>query len=446
MIKLFISYSQDSEEVKSKVLSLSNLLNELGLDCTIDQYEIMPEKGWVRWMNEMVSKSNFVLIVITENYSKKLNDEIETGKGLGVKFEGHLILSEFLTYDIRNKKFIPILFNKSDEIYIPTFLKSYTHFIFDNEISLQNKSFEMCYRYITNQPLVTKPKIGKIYNFDSKTELVKSSKKIIEITIDGEFDAFTADDQNNILLSIGNILKIPSAEVKIYKKIKGSIKLYIMINDNPNIIFLNALLGNKFGDTLIIRSIEVLAKYQIIDIICNVKLDDKVKNKLKRINNFIVIDLKQNSILISTLEDNIIKSLIELSFGYDILFKAISEKFFVNEPQAQRLVQKFVNLSQVRLNKGRSIMVPNLPIPVDEFELTTYVESFLKEFIKDLVIKANNLSSFEYSIILNINNFEFLGINNFFKSTLSNFNFNHINIYPEDETSNIEEHSMEFIN
>ncbi len=59
---VFISYSQDSEEHKKRVLDLSNRLRGDGVDCSIDQYEESPPEGWTRWVEvarEMVESMGY---------------------------------------------------------------------------------------------------------------------------------------------------------------------------------------------------------------------------------------------------------------------------------------------------------------------------------------------------------------------------------------------------
>ena len=66
--KVLISYSHDSPEHAERVLKLSNRLREDGIDCTIDQYVVVPEEGWPLWMERQIEASEFVLIVCTETY------------------------------------------------------------------------------------------------------------------------------------------------------------------------------------------------------------------------------------------------------------------------------------------------------------------------------------------------------------------------------------------
>jgi TIR domain len=64
--KVLISYSHDSPEHAQHVLELANRLRADGIDCTIDQYVLVPPEGWPRWMDKQVRDSDFVVMVCTE--------------------------------------------------------------------------------------------------------------------------------------------------------------------------------------------------------------------------------------------------------------------------------------------------------------------------------------------------------------------------------------------
>jgi hypothetical protein len=60
--KVLISYSHDSPEHRDRVPVLSKRLRKDGIDCTIDQYVVVPPEGWPRWMEKQIRNSDFVLI------------------------------------------------------------------------------------------------------------------------------------------------------------------------------------------------------------------------------------------------------------------------------------------------------------------------------------------------------------------------------------------------
>jgi hypothetical protein len=89
--RVFISYSHDSPEHQHRVLVLADRLRVEGVDASIDQYVQSPQEGWADWCETEIRKSDFVLMVCTETYLRRVNHEEEPGKGYGVLWEARLI-------------------------------------------------------------------------------------------------------------------------------------------------------------------------------------------------------------------------------------------------------------------------------------------------------------------------------------------------------------------
>lgn len=162
-IKVFISYSWDSEEFIELVISLSNRLRTDGIDSNIDLYEISPTQGWSRWMEDQIEESDFVLIICTALYYRRFRGKIENKSGKGVAWEGAIITNDLYANHTRNTRFIPIIFNSSDFQHIPTILKSATYY----DLQESNGYFRL-YRHLTEQPEFTKPVLGAIKQLETK--------------------------------------------------------------------------------------------------------------------------------------------------------------------------------------------------------------------------------------------------------------------------------------
>lgn len=156
-IKVFVSYSHDSPEHMNRVLELSNRLRLDGIDSSIDQYEMSPSRGWIRWMNDQIEEASFVLVVCTETYGRRFSGREATGTGLGSNWEGAVISQELYDAEINNTKFVPVIFTSLDSLHIPPILRAMTWYLVDTE-----SGYEKLYRLITNQPSATKPEVGKI--------------------------------------------------------------------------------------------------------------------------------------------------------------------------------------------------------------------------------------------------------------------------------------------
>jgi TIR domain len=124
--KVFISYSHDSRGHMDRVLTTSDRLRADGIDCHIDQYEVSPSEGWPRWMVNQIEDADFVLVVCTENYERRFRGKGETGKGLGVRWEGAIITQEIYEAETHNTMFIPVLSSPDHSAYIPIVLRGVT--------------------------------------------------------------------------------------------------------------------------------------------------------------------------------------------------------------------------------------------------------------------------------------------------------------------------------
>lgn len=90
--RVFISYSHDSDEHKSCVLGFARRLRADGINVVLDQDELFPKEGWPRWTEKQLEQSDFVLTVCTEAYRRRIEGREEAGHGLGVRWEGNLVL------------------------------------------------------------------------------------------------------------------------------------------------------------------------------------------------------------------------------------------------------------------------------------------------------------------------------------------------------------------
>jgi hypothetical protein len=155
--RVFISYSHDSPAHQDRVLDLADRLRHDGVDASIDQYEQSPPEGWPAWCEREIRNADFVLLVCTETYFRRVNGEEEPGRGLGVLWEANLIRQHLYDAGGVSNKFIPVLLGESRVEHIPTPVKGRSFYWPDTV-----DGFESLYRLLTNQPRAGKPEPGKI--------------------------------------------------------------------------------------------------------------------------------------------------------------------------------------------------------------------------------------------------------------------------------------------
>jgi hypothetical protein len=105
--RVFISYSHDSETHADQVLALAERLLAEGVDASIDQYIQSPPEGWPAWCEAEIRKADFVLMVCTETYLRRVNREEEAGKGHGALWEARLIRQYLYDSGSVSSKFVP---------------------------------------------------------------------------------------------------------------------------------------------------------------------------------------------------------------------------------------------------------------------------------------------------------------------------------------------------
>ncbi len=176
-VRVFLSYSHDSIEHRTRVLDLSQRLRKDGIDCHLDQYEQFPSEGWPRWMMNQITNANYVLIVCTEAYARRAEGHENAGQGLGASWEGQIITQEIYEAGGRNSKFVPIILRHDDLQRIPKFVSAYTHFDLSD-----GAGYELLCRFLTSQPAVTKPELGALRKFRAASEIQSKSRQ--EITSD----------------------------------------------------------------------------------------------------------------------------------------------------------------------------------------------------------------------------------------------------------------------
>jgi hypothetical protein len=69
-------------------------------------------------MDKQIRDSDFVVMVCTEIYYRRVMGEEQPGKGLGVRWEGHLIYQAIYNAESVNTKFIPVLFESGKYAHI----------------------------------------------------------------------------------------------------------------------------------------------------------------------------------------------------------------------------------------------------------------------------------------------------------------------------------------
>ncbi len=156
-LSIFISYSHDSDEHRERVLGLSERLRADGIETILDRYveSGSPPDGWPRWMQDALDKATHVVCVCTETYHRRFLGREVPGKGKGVDWEGALMTQSLYEARSVSTKFIPVLFARTDEPYVPGPLRGQTFYVVDSDAS-----YEALYDALLNQSGVVPGPVG----------------------------------------------------------------------------------------------------------------------------------------------------------------------------------------------------------------------------------------------------------------------------------------------
>ena len=129
LLSLFISYSWDSQEHKEWVGLLADSLEEdPKFSVTLDQYDLDETVDRFHFMEQSCQKADKVLVICTEQFSKKSNDRVG-----GVGIEAYMLTSQHFKGLSQDKKSKIIALKKDKGECIPTYLQGQIYVDFSND-------------------------------------------------------------------------------------------------------------------------------------------------------------------------------------------------------------------------------------------------------------------------------------------------------------------------
>jgi hypothetical protein len=160
MPSVFISYSHDPADPThgERVAGLVASLIEDGLEVFFDKNRDPADETipWPIWMEGKLWKADHVLLACTELYLKKVRQEVAEDEGRGVCWEANLIYNRLYIAKLNTTKFIPILFSRTDERFIPGPLEGAPYrFVLDSK-----EGYWELYAFLTGQHRLHFPKQG----------------------------------------------------------------------------------------------------------------------------------------------------------------------------------------------------------------------------------------------------------------------------------------------
>lgn len=156
-IRVFVSYTHDSDEHRRAVLDLATRLRQDGVDVRLDRWvEGTPEQGWPAWMEDEIRRADFIVVVCSSLYYERYRGDGNPEQGRGGRWESNLIRDTLYANRSSLRRFVPVLADGADETSVPDPLRqSVTRYRLGAE-------YDDLFRYLTSQPARRMPPIGPL--------------------------------------------------------------------------------------------------------------------------------------------------------------------------------------------------------------------------------------------------------------------------------------------
>ena len=208
-------------------------------------------------MEKQIRESDFVLLIFTETYYKRVTDNESLGVGKGVNFETYLTYQQIYENNSMNEKYIPVVFKPADLKFIPESLRGFQSYVVDVKNISADRGYDELYRRLTKMPLIMKPELGESQNLsvgvnlesdvlnlvdsDSSQEAhgqknlisggiaIDEGEIYIEIKIAGDYSKFTEADKNRFLRAVSEFLEMEEGNLVVTKIRDGSILITLKL-------------------------------------------------------------------------------------------------------------------------------------------------------------------------------------------------------------------------
>ena len=161
--KVFISYSDDTQEHKWWISELGAKLQKNGVQIIFDQWHLSSDNDQKQFMEFGIKNSDWILVICTDSYVSKANDGEDS-----IGYEP-MIITQKLVEDLGTNKFIPIIRQTEWEDKTPEFLKERVYIDFTDDEQFDAKFEELLHERLLvpteQRPLVPHIESLRIKNY-----------------------------------------------------------------------------------------------------------------------------------------------------------------------------------------------------------------------------------------------------------------------------------------
>jgi len=109
-------------------------------------------------MDREIRKAQFVLMICTEKYLRRVMGDEQHDEGLGIRWEGNLIYQHIYNAGSQNTKFIPVVFHPTHASFIPTPVQGSTRYCLATNAGYENLYARLIGNHPTQKPPLGRPK------------------------------------------------------------------------------------------------------------------------------------------------------------------------------------------------------------------------------------------------------------------------------------------------
>jgi len=146
-VRVFISYTHDSEPHRDAVRRLGERLRDDGVDARLDRWVPgTPPQGWPAWMEDELEAADFVVVVCSARYYERYRGRGDPTAGRGGRFESNLIRDQLYADRSRLTRYVPVLAEGATADDVPDSLRhSVTRYL------LGENGYDDLFRFLTAQ-------------------------------------------------------------------------------------------------------------------------------------------------------------------------------------------------------------------------------------------------------------------------------------------------------
>ncbi|HXU83152.1 MAG TPA: toll/interleukin-1 receptor domain-containing protein [Polyangia bacterium] len=137
--RVYISYSWNTEGMKTKAMALAEKLRARGIDSRLDLYHgqsrhgFLPPEDWTVWQQQEIVEADRVLVICSPEYHISLQATDPSAWGGGVRNDVRFMKQDLQSHGARPGKFIPVGFGRYEQLapFVPDFMRGAHYYDLD---------------------------------------------------------------------------------------------------------------------------------------------------------------------------------------------------------------------------------------------------------------------------------------------------------------------------